>query len=149
MTTPIFGGALQRCDGIDNDCDDPGWPAMPADEADDDLDGQRICGGDCDDAAPSIYVGAPQLCDGTNNDCNDPGWPSLAGTNEVDDDGDTLSECAGDCDDTRASVLPRRSPDMRRDQAIVLQRSGLAVTGGNQRSRRRWGYALRVCRRLR
>ena len=36
---------LEICDGIDNDCDE----VLPADEADADGDGWKICDGDCDD----------------------------------------------------------------------------------------------------
>ncbi len=74
---------------------------------DDDMDGQRVCRGDCDDTSVTVSAGAAQICgDGLNNDCLSPAWPSLATTNEADDDGDTLSECEGDCDDAHALVRP-------------------------------------------
>ena len=77
--------------------------------SDDDGDGQTICGGDCDDAAPSVFALAPPVCsDGLNNDCSDPAWPVV--TDETDDDGDGFAECDGDCDDDEASVMPGGAP---------------------------------------
>jgi hypothetical protein len=39
----------QTCDGVNNDCLDPAWPALPATEVDDDGDGLAECEGDCSD----------------------------------------------------------------------------------------------------
>ncbi len=98
-------GAPQVCDGVNNDCSAPGWPALTGtNEADADGDTFTTCGGDCDDSAAAIYPGAPQVCDGVNNDCSAPGWPALTGTNEADADGDTFThlqrrlrrQCRGD-----------------------------------------------------
>ncbi|MCP3982355.1 MAG: hypothetical protein GY716_23885 [bacterium] len=100
-----FPGAEQLCDGLNNDCADPAWPAVPTDEADADGDGVSSCAGDCDDAADAIFPGAPAVCDGVNNDCDDPLWPGLPAS-EADADGDGVSACAGDCDDANAAVLP-------------------------------------------
>ena len=61
------------------------WPAIPADETDDDGDGTSECSGDCDDTNASVYPGAPQVCDGVNNDCSDPNWPAVP-ADETDDD---------------------------------------------------------------
>lgn len=103
----VFPAAPQICDGVNNDCSHPSWPAMiDTNEADDDLDGSTECEGDCDDSAPNVFPGAPQLCDGVNNDCDHPSWPNLTDTNDGDDDGDFFSDCAGDCDDTVGTTYP-------------------------------------------
>jgi hypothetical protein len=78
----VHPGAPQICDGLNNDCDHPNWPALAGtNEADDlDSDGFTECAGDCDDAIASVCPGAPEVCDGLNNDCSHPHWPSLIGS---------------------------------------------------------------------
>lgn len=59
-------GALEVCDGRDDDCDQ----AVPADEVDGDGDGAPQCG-DCDDAEPAAAPGLAEDCDdGLDNDCD-------------------------------------------------------------------------------
>jgi hypothetical protein len=89
---------------VNNDCNDPTWPAVPAGDENADGDGFPVCLGDCDDSRSSVYPGAPQLCDGINNDCSDPTWPAVP-ANEFDGDGDTFLACA-DCNDADAGVHP-------------------------------------------
>jgi glucose/arabinose dehydrogenase len=101
----VYPGAPQLCDGRNNDCNDPTWPAVPPNEADADGDGFRICQGDCDDSRASVHPDAAQLCNGINDNCSDPAWPAVP-PNEANADGDGFRICAGDCDDTRASVYP-------------------------------------------
>lgn len=93
----IYPGAPQICDGLNNNCSAPGWPAVPANEIDGDGDTYRPCSGDCNDASAATYPGAPNPCDGVNTNCSDPNWPSAA--SEADGDGDGVRGCAGDCDD--------------------------------------------------
>ncbi|MCY1070581.1 S8 family serine peptidase [Nannocystis sp. RBIL2] len=70
-------GASEVCDGRDNDCD----AALPADEADGDGDGVRLCAGDCDDADPARWPGGEELPDDCiDNDCDGEGDPACAPT---------------------------------------------------------------------
>jgi hypothetical protein len=96
----VYPGALQICDGLDNNCMSPGWPAVPPTEIDNDLDQYRECEGDCNDAAAGVHPGAPETgCDGVDNDCN-------GATPDVHDaDGDTFA-CDTDCDDADPATYP-------------------------------------------
>ena len=95
----VYPGATELCDGKDNDCVD----GVPANEADADSDGVRICGGDCNDGDATVW----QLLTGyTDNDgdgygignaqqvCSGASLPSGYATQD------------GDCDDTNAAVNP-------------------------------------------
>ena len=93
----VYPGAVEACDGVDNDCNEE------TDEtADADGDGVALCDGDqpadCDDTDATVYPGALELCDGIDNDC-DP-----ATDEEIDGDGDGETTCDGDCDDTSDAV---------------------------------------------
>ena len=86
-TYPASGSssaASELCDGIDNDCNG----SVPANEDDSDSDGQRVCGGDCNDGDAAIFTGNPEICDGLDNDC-----VSGVPTNEQDPDGDGFIQC--------------------------------------------------------
>jgi hypothetical protein len=43
----VHPGAPQLCDGLNDDCSDPQWPAVPAGEADPDEDGVPACADNC------------------------------------------------------------------------------------------------------
>jgi MYXO-CTERM domain-containing protein len=92
----IFTGAVEVCDGVDQDCD-----GVIDDGFDLDADGVTTCAGDCDDTDPLVHAGASELCDGLDNDC-DAGVP----TDEADADGDGVRVCEGDCDDGAPTVFP-------------------------------------------
>ncbi len=66
----IYPGAPQVCDGFNNDCDDPGWPTLPAHEVDVDGDGLSACAGDCNGSDSLVAPGAAEVCDGQDNDCD-------------------------------------------------------------------------------
>ena len=109
--------ATEICDGFDNDCID----GVPADEADNDSDGYRICGGDCDDSNGALTLDdldgdgyttcagdcddstalrhefLTESCDGLDNDCD-----LVVPADESDDDLDGYRICDGDCNDSSA-----------------------------------------------
>ena len=90
LDSDTFPGAVELCDGQDNDCD----TAVPTDETDGDGDGQAPCGGDCDDGDAARFDGNGEVCDGLDNDCD-----GVLSFEEIDDDLDGQTECDGDCDD--------------------------------------------------
>ncbi|MEL6342032.1 MAG: MopE-related protein [Myxococcota bacterium] len=92
----IFPGAVEACDGVDNNCDG----VLNSDEVDADFDGFFVCEGDCNDAVETIFPGAAEICDGEDSDCDG------VTQDNADSDADGYSICEGDCDDTE----PRTNP---------------------------------------
>ena len=91
----VHPGALESCNGRDDDCNgvaDDGFP-------DADADGVAVCAGDCDDADASVRPGIPEACDLLDNNCN-----GLVNEGLDDLDRDGYPGCGIDCDDTRTDV---------------------------------------------
>ncbi len=106
----ISPGAVEICDGLDNNCD---GQLMGA-EQDTDGDGYVTCwpppdpliaiqGGDCDNSQSLVNPSRTEIANGVDDDCN-----GLVddGTTSFDDDGDGFTEDQGDCDDSD----PNRAP---------------------------------------
>jgi len=116
----VFPGAMERCNGRDDDCDgvvDGEGVAGTQWYLDGDGDGfgagvpVRACeapddrvatGTDCDDADPDVYPGARDGCDGVDSDCDGvvDGAPDERGYVDADGDGycaegDIVSGCLG------------------------------------------------------
>jgi hypothetical protein len=96
----VFPGSPQLCDGVNNDCDDPNWPDVPADEADMDNDGFRVCENDCDDNTESINPAAFEICNDLDDDCD-----GLVDEDDLgeDTDGDGVHNL---CDNCRVTQNP-------------------------------------------
>jgi hypothetical protein len=55
-TASVYPGAPQICDGLNNDCEHPGWPSLEGtNEGDGDGDTLSVCEGDCDDSDATIW----------------------------------------------------------------------------------------------
>lgn len=100
----IYPGAVEICDGKDNNCDGT------IDQVDADLDGYK-CPVDCDDQDASTKPSAPDMCSDTkDNNCDgtiNEGC-STGTTTCVDNDGDGYTGCT-ECNDNNIAVHPGSS----------------------------------------
>jgi hypothetical protein len=102
-----YNGAIEICDGSDNDCDnqiDEGVQNIYFSDSDGDGYGNGnsstyACSvpldhvtdnSDCNDSLSSTYPGAPEVCDTVDNNCNNSIDEGVQNTYYADNDGDTL-----------------------------------------------------------
>ncbi len=91
----VYPGAPARCDGVNNDCNHPGWPSVVGTpDADDDGDTWLVCEGDCNDAAPAIHPGAAEVCNALDDNCNASIDEDASG---IDTDGDGVRNACDNC----------------------------------------------------
>ena len=133
-----FPGNPEVCDGLDNDCDF----TVPADEADDDGDGFRICEADCDDTDPVEFPNQMWFTDSDGDSFGDSTTEVVACEQPADlvpdgtdcDDGDQMrfpgnpevcDELDNDCD----GVVP--TDELDQDSDTFLPCTGDCDTFGN------------------
>ncbi len=100
----VYPGAPPLCDGINNDCNNPGWPSVTGTpDADADGDTWLVCEGDCNDSAAAVHPVAVEICDGIDDDCD-----ALIDEDElgVDTDSDNVRNA---CDNCRTVSNPSQS----------------------------------------
>ncbi|NQV90376.1 hypothetical protein HQ487_03115 [Candidatus Uhrbacteria bacterium] len=109
----IYPGAVETCNGQDDDCDGEVDEEDVCSTVDNDGDGYTPAGGDCDDSNADIHPGAEdEPGDGIDSDCDDETDEDAdTGTEEepaVDSDGDGYTADV-DCDDADSTIHPGAS----------------------------------------
>ncbi len=113
----IYTGAIETCNGIDDDCSSGGGLA-PAEDGDGDghaPPGATCVGGayardDCNDADPGKHPGATEVCDRIDSNCSSGGGVETSEDMDQDGHASTGAQCTGglpqdDCDDASATAF--------------------------------------------
>jgi hypothetical protein len=108
--TTINPGAVEVCDGKDNNCDGTiDEDGVCTGSTDNDGDGWHYTEiDDCNDADSTVYPGAPELCDGKDNNC-DGTIDEGCGGGSTDADVDGYYEEIDDCDDNDPNEHPNQT----------------------------------------
>jgi hypothetical protein len=143
-------GAVERCDGFDNNCDgnideglaNPWYTDADGDGFGDSATSQMGCfptedhstsiDGDCDDSDPRVHPAGTEVCDGLDNDCNgqvdDPSMFDYD-TYFADTDGDTYGD-PGNTTEACSQPLGYVENDIDCDDADDSVYPGAAEDGG-------------------
>jgi len=121
LNPAVHPGALEICDGVDNDCN---GVMLEGEVTDADGDGSPACL-DCDDNNAAVFPGAEEVCDGVDNNCDG----KLLDGETVDRNQNGILACVPGEDDTLLEAVVEIKPDkfntrIRKFTAFVVLQEG-------------------------